>query len=99
MRQNFCSFPVTDIGTLSFATVGAVGASRPQVETRGMVHTGTFVLVRISPRVVSDLLDIRAAPFFVPTAGRLDQHFQAFLGSGITVHLNVETFQGRLEFS
>src|SRR5207249_1350411 len=82
---------------ITFATVGKVGAPRPQVVARSVVRAGESVLVNTAPWVGPEHLDVGTAPFLFLTGRRFQQHFEALFGSWITIHVHVETFQRRLE--
>src|SRR6185369_5956289 len=81
-HANSDSFPVTDIHTLGFAAISIVCASGPKIKPGGMTEAGVPVLVGVSPRIVSELLDVRSAPLLFVACRRFHQHLQPFISRG-----------------
>src|SRR5688572_14660879 len=91
--------PIPDVRLLAFAALDVVGAARPQVKTRWVPRARPAILIFIAPRIGPQHLDVWPAPLAFFAGGRLEQHFQSFFRGRMPVHVNVESFQSRLELS
>src|ERR1022692_1313974 len=63
------------------------------------MRSGAAILIGMVPRIVTKLLDVWAAPFLgVVARWRINEDFQAFIGGGVAIHVDVKSFNGRFEF-
>src|SRR5207247_3374925 len=84
--------PIPDIDGLRVPAILSIRASGPKVETGRVMHAGSSVLVRVSPRVRTEHLDVRAAPSFLIARRSFHEHLQSFIGRGVAVHVDVAPF-------
>jgi hypothetical protein len=72
--QFFAFLPIPNLG--AFGSVGLVRVYGPQVRAGGVMGAGIFILVRLAPRVGTQHLDVRSAPFPIVIRRLLHQRFK-----------------------